>query len=99
MPAVGQVIVRIVNATAGMTNASTTVLPSLITTLLPGSAETRKSSVVKLVTLSRSDEPVSNALTRSIVGRCGASVSSVSRNAPLASLMLPARSSSSAVIS
>ena len=76
------------------------VLPSLIFTVLPASEVTvNGTSFPWNVTLSRSELPVSFAAGRSIVGRCGAVASIVIGSTPLSGLMLPARSSCSAVMS
>ena len=86
---------RIVNpsAVAGMMNVSMTTSPSLIMTSLFASAETRTSTVVRFVTSSRSEAPVSLVATRSSVGRCGTSVSTVMSCVTGGTVILPAASS------
>ena len=79
----------------GATRSTITVSPSLINTREPGSAVTvSKIGSGVLVTLSRSDEPVSERSGRSSVGRWGARVSMmIGFKAGENKLRLPARSS------
>jgi len=84
---------------AGDHLTSITVSPFLTTTREPGSAVmVSGTSFARFVTSSRSEEPVSSTPNRSIVGRCGESVSMTMLRAAESGLMLPARSSTSVVI-
>ena len=83
-----------------MTKSSMTVSPSLTSTREPCWADIVMATLLGvLVTLSKSDEPVSSTSARSRVGLWGGNVSIVTRSAPDAALTLPARSSISTVTS